>query len=100
MINMSFKIQLPDDRYLQIAVREDVSKDDEVFAIEEIEEEDSVESESESKSFRRGRRMLRYALIGGMVGGAVVAARSLRRRRSRSTMDVEIEDESDARISA
>lgn len=89
---MSYKIRLPDDRYLEIGVRESVDEESEarIIPIEELEPETDVEEDVESTG---GRRIGRYLALVGIVAGSLLVVRSLRRRGGEESTRVEIAEE-------
>lgn len=75
---MSLKIQLPDEKTLEIGVRDDDDLED-AIPITDLEEESEEEMETTSRS--RSRRLLKVAAVGALAGGGLVVARRLVGRR-------------------
>jgi hypothetical protein len=71
---MSLKIQLPDDRTLEIGVRDDDVEDD---AIPIADLEDDPDDEPETGGSGASRLLLKVAAIGALGGGGLVVARRL-----------------------
>jgi len=77
---MSLKIQLPDDRTLEIGVRDDDDELEEAIPIADLEEKRDGEPETGGRS--KSRLLLKVATVGALAGGGLLVARRLLGRRA------------------